>query len=970
MTSEIGEISPPDGSLCPHYQKLDEELFEDLFSEVAKVRSDRPDLFRFTHRPISVFEKHSGEEKEVTEYEILSKFLEQRQRNLVTIIDGNVGTGKSELCAYLSLELKEAGRNVLHIDKNADLLTIMAKEIPDFYERVSGGDTLEDREELEKLQRQVRQHRGLVAKRITSGAMLTIADLESSTVDLTNEQEDEVIDFIKRKITNLAQRGEFATNIEFVTVSDEANEIAQYDFLDVFESVDDETAAENWNESIWEAIRQDYGTPTMDTLLAKVAEKLNDRPVLVFEDFSVSALDAERLQEYIEQDSPENTWDFIIAGTQESTRTLETSTAKDRDWIRFYRTNKRDSNQVLFLNEDSAVDFARPFLGYVKSLDNSVKYVSEDGKRELRQPTKNSICGRCTFCDDAFRDVFPFNETFIERIYKGLSREEQRPRIFIQTIAKILNAYYHGDVAVPAAWNEIDDVLSNPIVLENEDIYENEPLRRLAQWYGAQRNINGENVVTVDRRFVQAFGIDEPELFEEYDITRDEINGTEALVIPLTGGAISGGSSSGKEEEEKDPIQERYEEARKHIDTWQSDTQSQKASEVDVYIKRGLNDAIDQLTNGFKILPSGELEVLIGSERHSFTFTDAGPAEPDQIQLDPADFTHPQLLKVLKFGITRDLEPRQADYEGLFNQIGSQLASYAQRWQKHARDTYLDPRYFYGQNHQNRTFEEFVAGAYSVLAILSNPGKQVTGKRLASLYTADTQPNIDSDLNEILKDIADREVYDEILNIFDFADQIESLFGDVFAISSNIVDVPRLNKVIEDNHPFNIGSSLTKSALDDLPAKVRFDADTNLREAGLQVYKTVRKLDELPAQDNAEVAPRFVNDQLRGIDMENVRDITQKLKTYDSVDSTVRENLITFSKVSNEKIESLLESCAIHEDLDQTGSDSRRQQAHLLGLAIFGHEATEQILSLNLESESGELKSETFVETSETYVNK
>jgi hypothetical protein len=970
MTAEITEISPPDGSLCPHYQKLDEELFEDLFSEVAKVRSDRPDLFRFTHRPITVFEKYSGEEKEVSEDEILSKFLEGRRRNLVTIIDGNVGTGKSELCAYLSLELKEAGRNVLHIDKNADLLTIMAEEIPEFYEQVSGGDTLEERDQLKKLRRQVRQHRGLVAKRITSGAMLTIADLESSTVDLTDDQEDDIIDFIEKKITNLAQRGKFATKIEFITVSDEANEIAQYDFLDVFEGVDDETAAENWNEAIWTAIRQDYGTPTMDTLLAEVAEKLDERPVLVFEDFSVSALDAERLQEYIEQDSPENTWDFIIAGTQESTRTLETNTAKDRDWIRFYRTNKRDSNQVLFLNEDSAVDFARPFLGYVKNRDNSVRYVDEERKREPCQPVGESICARCTFCDDTFRDVFPFNETFIKRIYKGLPEEEQRPRIFIQTIAKILSAYYHGDVAVPAAWSEIDDVLSNPIVLDNEDIYENEPLRRLAQWYGAQREMNSESVVTVDRRFARAFGIDEPELLEEYDITRTEIDGNDALVIPLTEGAIPGGSGGGEEKDEKDPIQERYDEARKHIDTWQSDTQSQKASEVDVYIKRGLTDAIDQLTNGFEMLPDGELEVLVGSERHPFTFTDAGPAEADQIQIDAADFTHPQLLKLLKFGITRDLEPKRADYEGLFDQIGPQLAGYAERWQEHVRDTYLVPKYFYSATHQNRTFEEFVASAYGVLAILSDPGQRVTAERLSSLYTADTQPEMDNVLDEILKDFADREIYDGISNIFDFADSIESLFGNVFAISSNIIDVPRLNEVLESTHPFEIGGSLTKSALEGLPAKVRFNADTHLREIGLQVYRTVRKLDNLPAGDHAEAAPRFVNKQLRGIEMKNVRKITEKLKTYDSVDSEVRENLVAFSRVSDEKIENLLESCTLHEDLDRTGSDSRQQQAHLLGLAIFGHEATTRILALDLEEGSDKLESETFAKMSGIYVNK
>ncbi len=962
-------ITPPNGSLCPHYEQLDEDLFEDLFSEVAKVRSDRPDLFRFTHRPIKVFEKYSGEEREVSENEILSNFLNQRHRNLVTIIDGNVGTGKSELCAYLSLELKEAGRSVLHIDKNADLLTIMAEEIPDFYERVSGGDTLEARDQLEKLKRQVKQHRGLVAKRITSGAMLTIADLQSSTVDLTDKQEDDVINFVKRKITNLAQRGEFSTKIEFVTVSDEANEIAEYNFLDVFEQVDDETAAEHWNEAIWAAIRQDYQTPTMDTLLAEVAEKLDEQPVLVFEDFSVSALDAERLQEYIEQDSPKYTWDFIIAGTQESTRTLETNTAKDRDWIRFYRTNKRDSNQVLFLNEDSAVDFARPFLGYVKNSDNSVRYLDETRKQKLGQPENNSICNRCSFCDDTFRDLFPFNETFIQRIYDGLPTEEQRPRIFIQTIAKILSAYYHGDVAVPAAWNEIDDTLSNPIVLDNEEIYENEPLRRLSQWYGTQQEIDGESVVTVDRRFARAFGIDRPELFEEYDIIRTEIQSVDSLVIPLTEGTISTGGDSGGEDDKKDPIQERYDEARTHIDTWQSDTQNQKASEVDVYIKRGLTDAINQLTNGFEIYPGGELNILVGSERTPFNFTDAGPTETDQILIDPADFTHPQLLKLLKFGITRDLEPRQADYEGLFDRLGPQLSDYAQKWQQHIRDTYLSPRYFYASNQQYRSFEEFVAGAYGILAILSDPGEQVTAKRLASLYTADTQLQMDDNLDEILKGFADRETYDTITNIFDSVAPIESLFGDVFAISSNLVDVPQLKKALKRRHPFGIGASLTKSSLEKLPAKVRFDSNTPLREVGLQVYKTVRELDRLPAGDQAERAPRFVNAQLQGINMENVREITGKLKTYDNVDSEVRENLIGFSKIDDKKIEDLLKDCTTYNDFIQKGSENK-YQAHLLGLAILGHEATELIIDLTLESKSSDFNSETFVEMGGRYVNK
>jgi hypothetical protein len=525
-------------------------------------------------------------------------------------------------------------------------------------------------------------------------------------------------------------------------------------------------------------------------------------------------------------------------------------------------------------------------------------------------------------------------------------------------------------VAVPAAWSEIDDVLSNPIVLDNEAIYENEPLRRLAQWYGTRHEVDDRTAVIVDRRFPRAFGIDEPELFEGYDIARQEIDGTDSLVIPLTEGGISGGDNGGAEADENDPIQDRYDEARKHIDTWQSDPQNQKASEVNVYIKRGLTDAIDRLTNGFQILPDGELEVLVGGERHPFTFTDGGPAERDQIKIDPADFTHPQLLKLLKFGITRDLEPRRADYEGLFDQLGPQLAGYADRWQEQVQDAYLASEFIYGANYRNRTFEEFVAGAYGVLAILSAPEQRVSGKRLASLYTDDSELTINDELEAVLKDFADREIYEEITNVFDFVEPIESLFGDVFAISSNVVDVPRLDQALKDTHPLDLGGSLTKKSLDNLPAKIRFDADTHLREVGQQMYRTVRKLDDLPAGDNAEAAPRFINEQLRGTDMQNVREIIENLKTYESVDSKVRENLLALSKVSDEKIENLLESCTTHKDLDRANSDSKKLQAHILGLAIFGHEATERILALDLEHESNQLKSESFVEMSDRYATK
>ena len=104
--------------------------------------------------------------------------------------------------------------------------------------------------------------------------------------------------------------------------------------------------------------------------------------------------------------------------------------------------------------------------------------------------------------------------------------------------------------------------------------------------------------------------------------------------------------------------------------------------------------------------------------------------------------------------------------------------------------------------------------------------------------------------------------------------------------------------------------------------------------------------------------------------MNNVREITQKIKTYDNVDSTVRENLIAFSKIPDKDIENLLESCSIYKDFARNNSESKQQQAHLLGLTIFGHEATNLILNLNLESESDEFEFETFAKMSEIYASK
>jgi len=122
------------------------------------------------------------------------------------------------------------------------------------------------------------------------------------------------------------------------------------------------------------------------TCLTKSDSGFEDtRPVIVFEDFSIAAMEAERLRKYMERDKSADNWDFIVAGTRDSTEVLRTRTAEDR--FEFFQTNEQDSNTVLFLNEDSAVDFVRPYLGYIKSHDGSVQYDrnTDDGTFDLKE---------------------------------------------------------------------------------------------------------------------------------------------------------------------------------------------------------------------------------------------------------------------------------------------------------------------------------------------------------------------------------------------------------------------------------------------------------------------------------------------------------------------------------------------------------------------------------------------------------
>ena len=112
--------------VCPHFKLIEQDKFNLMFSKAAGFRQEQPEIFNFTHTPITVYDKMKNQ---ISEDELINQLLKDAKGNRVFAIEGDTGTGKSELCVKLAFSLQET-RKVLHISKNEDLMRITSETIP------------------------------------------------------------------------------------------------------------------------------------------------------------------------------------------------------------------------------------------------------------------------------------------------------------------------------------------------------------------------------------------------------------------------------------------------------------------------------------------------------------------------------------------------------------------------------------------------------------------------------------------------------------------------------------------------------------------------------------------------------------------------------------------------------------------------------------------------------------------------
>lgn len=922
---------------CPHFEAVDEKTLRQLFSKVAAVRSDNKDLFEFTHRPIEVFRSPQGtrsEEEIVGEAEVYREFSDQRVGNFSVVIEGEVGTGKSELCAYLSHRLEDDGRPILHVDKDDDLMTLLSERIPEFYQK-HFGEELPGASNFQQLRDDLKKNGSVVANNATSGAILNLS-ARGYEVDAQGKEE-KIREFVQDQLSLLVEKGEYAKEIKFVT----EQAYRRNDFLQVIEdSIDVEDAVEAFNAELWREIRERYQTASLDDVLERVGERFTDtRPVIIFEDFAITAMEGQRLRNYMERDKSSDNWDFVVAGTRDSTDVLHTQTAEDR--FEFYRTNRQNSNSVLFLDEDSAVDFIRPYLGYFKSFDGSVEYDrSGDGlDLSLNPAPSGSICADCGFCDESFRDLFPFNESFLERVYAGLQDDEQSPREYVMAVFDVLRDYYEGYIDAPSSADRLA-VLTNRVDPATP-IYERaESLANLARWYGVPTS----DGIEVDARFVDAFG--ESEAVEKTDgVTRSD----NIVTVPTDLGPTDppgeeppGTDPPGPEPPEPPKLgkaERLIQDLQPNVQPWQSNPG--EFSDITRYLRTGLRDAIKHLTDDFELFDGMGLRYNLSSQKDPFVFRSQQQSpDKNQIVVDPQEFRISDLKNLLEFGIYREEDRSQADIDELLRGLGTQLTGYARQWQQKIieQDIRSDLKFF--KKNADHTFEDFALAGYAYVVLLSSPFKEVTAERLSERFSESGSYTLDSELRAALNQELSKDGFNDLVDFMDHADRFEEMVNAFFGANANTLDVGHIRDRLENHPPTAVFEGLGRGRIQRVSSRIRFDTDSKIRDIADISYDLNGVLEELE-YEYRESTVTTVSDELASVSISNVESILETLRTYDHVDTDMIESLGKFVALDQHAINEAADAARLAGKLENR-SANERLQATLISMKLTKTEVYER----------------------------
>jgi len=801
--------------LCPKLlaAKSDEKYnLSSIFNVAAGKRAKYRKMFEHTHTPIILFD-NKGEE--VSEEDIFSLFDINYPGNQCTVIEGETGTGKSEICVSLVYMLKDNGWEVVHIHKNMDLPSMITRLL-EFYSHLTGKQFPKG-SNFDELKRTLinpnKRHAisKIVVGKFFDSEVFTERNISERRQSFTKDEKQTLDEFEKifsekmGSIIRTQQLTDYQT--EFLTKADvkKSRSIERVIELLIQNSSKKDTEKERSidslleiiNSKLWFYLNEHFDTPKLDDVMDEISKEMkarNKRIAMIIEDLKIAAMDLKKLLRYIERDIADDRWDFIIAGTTDIINIVKESATR-RDRFHFYRTNPRDGEKryyVKFLDEKNAVDFALKYFSFL----------FEQFGHE---------CKTCNVCKlEKTRLYFPYSESFLINLFSHL--DDKKPRTYIQTLFYGIQHYLRTSRS-PTESSEIKN-MKKPY-LELEYYIHEEYINRFISFYHKEISTNDRKHYLIPEDYFKIFGINVDSIYGfQKDGNNIKIAGKTSIKTIKSESIFI--SDEKKLVESKigiiDQLREKFKEQMDLAYPWIAATTHQlenKYNKVNTFFKIGLKEIMRIFTDDFSLYADSSINYLYG--KHDYPFIHRNETKKDNLlqrEIDPQSFPESLIREIILLGGAID-DRTSLDIEQKLNLVREGIAIFTNLaifWRQDFNNHVFEQlsQLLGKKGTEGNILEEIISAFTSFALKLAYPQIRMKPNQI---YTIISTKEGNSQFEELLKENCPKIINEkEISNIqknavllFRFYSQFMLENANVqFSLDySNILENPKVDKIIK-----------------------------------------------------------------------------------------------------------------------------------------------------------------------------